>query len=143
MGEEKKAAGAAEEQSVLRRMEKIEALLTQQVEQGRKSLKASRIHTVVLVIFVAVFAVGVFAMNATLHSATRELPAMLSSITQLTDTAQEDLAATVDKLDELDFTALNETIRGIASIRFDALSESIEALQSIIKPFADFMSAFG
>ena len=143
MEEEKKAAGTAEEQSVLRRMEKIEALLTQQVEQGRKSLKAARIHTVVLVIFVAVFAVGVFAMNATLHSATRELPAMLSSIAQLTDTAQEDLAATVDKLDELEFTALNETIRGIASIRFDALSESIEALQSIIKPFADFMGAFG
>lgn len=143
MEEEKREVEKTEEPSVLQRMEKIETLMIEQVEQGKKSLKSSRVHTAILLVFVVVFAIGMFVMNVTLKEATRELPSMLTSITQLTDTAAADLDTTIAKLNEIDFSALNDTIKGIASIRFDVLSDSIESLQSIIKPFAGFMGAFG
>lgn len=129
--------------ALLQKMEKIEALLTEQVEQGKRAHQSARLHTIVLVAFVAVFAIGFFVLDATLKDATRELPTLLESITQLADTADMSLGTTIGKLEEIDFTALNATIQGIASIKFDALSNSIESLQSIIKPFATFMGAFG
>ncbi len=132
-----------EESAIFLKMEKIEALLIEQVEQGKKAHKSARLHTVVLVAFVVVFAIGFFMLDATLKDATRELPTLLASITQLADTADMSLGTTIGKLEEIDFTALNSTIQGIASIKFDALSASIESLQSIIKPFASFMGAFG
>ena len=44
-------------------------------------------------------------------------------------------------MDDIDFDALNEAIKGISTIRFDVLNESIKALTDIIKPFAGFMGA--
>ena len=114
-----------------------ESLLTAQAEHNKKLLRSSRVHTVILLVFVVVFAVGIFAVNGTLASATRELPAMLESITNLTDTAAKEIG----RMDDIDFDALNEAIKGISTIRFDVLNESIKALTDIIKPFAGFMGA--
>lgn len=139
MEEEKQTTEVKEESSVSQRMERIEALLLEQVEQGKKSLKSSRVHTAVMIVFVVVLAIGLFMMNATFQTATHDLPAMLTSITALTDTA----TTAISKVGEIDFTALNDTIKGISTIRFDVLSESIQSLQAIIKPFASFMGAFG
>ena len=63
---------------------------------------------------------------------------MMRSATELADTATREIG----KLEELDIEALNETIKGISSIRFDVLSQSIEELQKIISPFASFMGNF-
>ena len=62
---------------------------------------------------------------------------MLESITNLTDTAAKEIG----RMDDIDFDALNEAIKGISTIRFDVLNESIKALTDIIKPFAGFMGA--
>ena len=102
-------------------------------------LGSSHTHTVILIIFVVVFAIGLFALNATFSTATQELPAMMRSATELTDTATREIG----KLEELDIEALNDAIKGISSIRFDVLSQSIEELQKIISPFASFMGNFG
>lgn len=120
-------------------MDRIEALLAEQVEHSRKTLRSSRVHTVVLIAFVVIFAIGLVAMNGALSSATKELPAMLTSITGMTDAAAKE----IDRLDDIDFDALNKAIEGISTIRFDTLNESIKALTDIIKPFANFMGAFG
>ncbi|MBC5647636.1 hypothetical protein [Christensenella tenuis] len=118
-------------------LERIEALLAAQAEHNKKLLRSSRVHTVILLVFVVVFAAGIFAVNGTLASATKELPVMLESITNLTDTAAKEIG----RMDDIDFDALNETIKGISTIRFDVLNESIQALTDIIKPFANFMGA--
>lgn len=127
----------------MRRMEGMEALLVEQREHNKKALRSSRAHTVILIVFVIVFAAGLFAMNATLQSATKDLPAMLQAVTQLTETATKDLDETIAQINALDFGALNDTIKGIAGIPFDALGESISALQDIVKPFAAVMGALG
>ena len=118
-------------------LERIEALLAAQAEHNKKLLRSSRVHTVILLVFVVVFAAGIVAVNGTLASATKELPVMLESITNLTDTAAKEIG----RMDDIDFDALNETIKGISTIRFDVLNESIQALTDIIKPFANFMGA--
>ncbi|MEA5003141.1 MAG: hypothetical protein VB081_06545 [Christensenella sp.] len=127
----------------MRRMEGMEALLVEQREHNKKALRSSRTHTVIMLVFVVVFAVGLFVMNATLQSATKDLPAMFQAVTQLTETATKDLDETIAQINALDFGALNDTIKGIAEIPFDALGESIAALQAIIKPLASVMGAFG
>ena len=121
------------------KLDKIETLLREQQAHNRKMLRSSHTHTVILIIFVVVFAIGLFALNATFSTATQELPAMMRSATEITDTATREIG----KLEELDIEALNDAIKGISSIRFDVLSQSIEELQKIISPFASFMGNFG
>ncbi len=120
------------------RLERIEALLEQQVELGRKTLRSSRIHTVLLILFAVLLAIGIGVVGTTLSQAAAGLPAALESISGLADTA----AVEIGRLDEFDIAALNEVVEGLASIRFDVLNESIQALTDIIKPFAGFMGAF-
>ena len=120
------------------RLERIEALLEQQVELGRKTLHSSRIHTVLLILFAVLLAIGIGVVGATLSQAAAGLPAALESRSGLADTA----AVEIGRLDEFDIAALNEVVEGLASIRFDVLNESIQALTDIIKPFAGFMGAF-
>ena len=83
-------------------------------------------------------AIGIGVVGATLSQAAAGLPAALESISGLADTA----AVEIGRLDEFDIAALNEVVEGLASIRFDVLNESIQALTDIIKPFAGFMGAF-
>lgn len=120
------------------RLERIEALLEQQVEIGRKTLRSSRIHTVLLILFAVLLVIGIGVVGTTLSQAAAGLPAALESISGLADTA----AVEIGRLDEFDIAALNEVVEGLASIRFDVLNESIQALTDIIKPFAGFMGAF-
>jgi hypothetical protein len=120
------------------RLERIEALLEQQVELGRKTLRSSRIHTVLLILFAVLLAIGIGVVGTTLSQAAAGLPAALESISGLADTA----AVEIGRLDEFDIAALNEVVEGLASIRFDVLNESIQALTDIIKPFVGFMGAF-
>ena len=120
------------------RLERIEALLEQQVEIGRKTLRSSRIHTVLLILFAVLLVIGIGVVGTTLSQAAAGLPAALESISGLADTAAVDIG----RLDEFDIAALNEVVEGLASIRFDVLNESIQALTDIIKPFAGFMGAF-
>ena len=120
------------------RLERIEALLEQQVEIGRKTLRSSRIHTVLLILFAVLLVIGIGVVGTTLSQAAAGLPAALESISGLADTA----AVEIGRLDEFDIAALNEVVEGLASIRFDVLNESIQALTVIIKPFAGFMGAF-
>ena len=47
------------------KLDKIETLLREQQEHNRKMLRSSHTHTVILIIFVVVFAIGLFALNAT------------------------------------------------------------------------------
>lgn len=119
-------------------LERIEALLAAQAEHNKKLLRSSHVHTAILLVFVVVFAIGIFVIGGTLANATKELPVMLESITKLTDTAAKEIG----RMDDIDFDALNETIKGISTIRFDVLNESIQALTNIIKPFANFMGTF-
>ncbi len=127
----------------MRRMEGVEALLVEQREHNKKALRSSRVHTVIMLIFVVVFAVGLLAMNSTLQNATKDLPAMFQAVTKLTETATKDLNETIAQINALDFGALNDTIKGIAGIPFDALGQSIASLQAIIKPLATMMGTFG
>ena len=120
------------------RLERIEALLEQQVEIGRKTLRSSRIHTVLLILFAVLLVIGIGVVGTTLSQAAAGLPAALESISGLADTA----AVEIGRLDEFDIAALNEVVEGLASIRFDVLNESIQALTDIIKPFAGFIGAF-
>ena len=120
------------------RLERIEALLEQQVEIGRKTLRSSRIHTVLLILFAVLLVIGIGVVGTTLSQAAAGLPAALESISGFADTA----AVEIGRLDEFDIAALNEVVEGLASIRFDVLNESIQALTDIIKPFAGFMGAF-
>ncbi|MEG2188728.1 MAG: hypothetical protein RRY08_02775 [Christensenella sp.] len=83
MDEQKQAIDVTNEQ----RMEKIEMLLSEQTVHNKKMLRSSHTHTVIMLVFVAVIVIGLFVLNTTLVEATRELPAMLKSITALTDTA--------------------------------------------------------
>ena len=120
------------------RLERIEALLEPPVEIGRKTLRSSRIHTVLLMLFAVLLVSGIGVVGTTLSQAAAGLPAALESISGLADTA----AVEIGRLDEFDIAALNEVVEGLASIRFDVLNESIQALTDIIKPFAGFMGAF-
>ncbi len=130
---------APEESAVLKQLTKIEELLTEQVAQNKKAVKSSHVHTAVLVVFVAIIAIGLFVANTTLTKATQELPAMLESITHLTDTATDEIG----KLGDLDIASLNDTIKGISTIRFDVLNDSIKALTTIITPLASVIGAIG
>ncbi|MEG1753854.1 MAG: hypothetical protein RR234_08060 [Christensenella sp.] len=118
--EQKQAIDVTNEQ----RMEKIEMLLSEQTVHNKKMLRSSHTHTVIMPVFVAVIIIGLFVLNTTLVEATRELPAMLKSITALTDTA----TVTVGELGKIDF---------------DVLNESIKSLETIIRPLAKIVGAFG
>ena len=64
------------------RLERIEALLEQQVEIGRKTLRSSRIHTVLLILFAVLLVIGIGVVGTTLSQAAAGLPAALESISR-------------------------------------------------------------
>jgi uncharacterized membrane protein len=109
-----------EENRTTDRLERIEALLEKQVELGQKTLRSAKVRNIVLIICTIVFVIGIIAIG--------------SSITQ----ALEAIA----QFSEFDVYSLNEAIAGIASIRYDALNDSIQSLADIIRPLANLIRAF-
>lgn len=109
-----------EENREINKMERIEALLEKQVELGQKTLRSAKVRNIILIVCAIVFVIGTIAIG--------------SSITQ----ALEAIA----QFSEFDVYSLNDAIAGVASIRYDALNDSIQSLADIIRPLANLIRAF-
>lgn len=125
-------APAGEMAALMARLERMEALLEKQAEYGKKTARSRALNTLLTLALVVVFAAGLFALNSTLSTATRELPQLITTTTQ----SVEQLQLTLQDISQIDFAAMNTAIEGISDgvdkMNFDALNESIEDLNRVV-----------
>lgn len=103
---------------------RIEGLLEEQAKHNQKMLRANRIRTVALVVFVVL--------------------AILLAVMVYTKIA--DLNTAIQKIEMIDFEEINQMVsnisgvaQGIEKINFTALNESIEALAEGVSNFRTFI----
>ncbi|MEG0586145.1 MAG: hypothetical protein RR504_07135 [Christensenellaceae bacterium] len=124
---------------ILKRMEGVEALLVEQRTHNKKMRKASTLHSILLCVFVAIFAVGIFMLNGIVRTALSNVPTLIESATQLVDTTANDLDAVLKGIEAINFKGLNKTINGIGNIDFASLNTSINSLQAVVEPLGKMM----
>jgi uncharacterized membrane protein len=122
---------------------RIEELLRRQNQTSEKTLQQAKVRTILCIVAVAVIVIGLLASYMLLEQRTRGIDDLIASTSELVEVVKQDTNSIMGQLLGIDFKTLQEGLEGIASISFDALNESIEALQKIIEPFANFMGMFG
>lgn len=108
----------------------METLLQKQLEQSQKIARHRGIMSLLMLLLVVVFGVGLFALNNTVASATEELPQLIES----TNESVQQLKTTLEDISSLDFESINDAIKemdeGLGAVDFEALNDAILDLQT-------------
>lgn len=130
-----------------KRLENIEELLISTGKQNRRLMAIVVVLAILLLLFVAIFAVGFLALNQTVSQATGDLPLLIQTATQSVQESSTQLNIALADIQSIDFAGLNSAIRGIesgvGSVDFVALNRSILDLQIASQRLAAIMSIFG
>lgn len=121
------------------RFARLEQLLQTQTEQNKKLLASSKIRTIFTVCLAAAIVIGIFAIYGLFANITKEFPQLVQSTTELVDMTQNDLSGILTNIGDIDFKALDEGVKGFASLDFASINSSIQALEATIRPFAEFI----
>lgn len=137
----KKEAGpeAAAGESAEAKLSRLEERLADQVKTNRRLVRGANVRTGILIGLAALFVAGFLYFQTLFTSLANEFSGLVQSTTQLAETAQDELTGVMEKLDSVDFEALNRGVEGISAIDFEALNDSIRSLNDSIDPFAEFM----
>lgn len=100
------------ESSLLKRLEKMEALLEEQTKQSKKAGRVSMVLSSLLVCFVLVFTIGIYTLNRTLASATQDLPELITTAT----TSAEEIQKVAENMNSMDFETLNQSIEDLKKV---------------------------
>ena len=124
------------------RLERMEALLAQQAENTRKTVRSHHITALLLALLVLVVAGGLLWVNTTLADITRDVPQLISTATR----SVEQLETTLADIDKIDFEQMNSAIgevgKGVAAIDFETLNSSIARLNEVVESLSNVMSIF-
>ncbi len=124
------------------RLEKMEALLAQQAENTRKTVRSHRITALLLAMLVLVVAGGLLWVNTTLADITRDVPQLISTTTR----SIEQLETTLADIDKIDFEQMNSAIgevgKGVAAMDFETLNASIARLNEVVESLSNVMGIF-
>lgn len=112
------------ESSLLKRLEKMEALLEEQTKQSKKAGRVSMVLSSLLVCFVLVFTIGIYTLNRTLTSATQDLPELITTAT----TSAEEIQKVAENMNSMDFETLNQSIEDLKKV-----AESLANMTSIFR----------
>lgn len=129
--------------------QELRELLERLDESNRQQAKYARWQCI-FSILAAVCIVGLFALVHTLmpqvQALTAQTEVVLTNLTEVTDQlAGMDLGAMVDNVDELVVTSQNgveQAMEKLNSIDFAALNQAIEDLSDVIEPLAKFFNIF-
>ena len=131
---------------LLKRLEVMEKLLEEQraerQEQAKKDRQYKRIITGLLSCLVIVLAVGMYSLNHTVTTVTKDLPYLITTATE----SMAGIQTVVEDVNSIDFEGLNNTIsgmeEGIGAIDFETLNKSIEDLQKVVESLSNVTSIF-
>lgn len=127
---------------LLARLDSIEKLLQDQQKFNEKTARSRRTTTFLMVCLALILAGGMFWLNLTLSTSTKELPVLIESTTQ----AARQLRVTLEEISAIDFKTLNSTIgeieTSLGAIDFEALNKSIVDLQQVVEKMRKFMDIF-
>lgn len=141
-GKETKKAEQTGGEDLAKRLEAMEELLRQQLEQNKKIAKHRSIMSLLMLCMVVVFGVGLFALNSTVAGATRELPQLIES----TDASVQQLRTTLEDISKLDFEGVNKTVaemgQDLSAVDFEALNDAVLDLQKAAEGLANLTSIF-
>lgn len=107
-------------------VEKIEALLTEQHKENIRLKKIRLLQSFALLLFIAVFTIGMVRLNLTVNRATEGVPALVSTATDSVESTTAELAGLLEEIEAIDFEALGESLEQISLIDFEALAGSLE-----------------
>jgi len=129
--------------------QELKELLERLDESNRQQAKYARWQCI-FSILAAVCVVGLFALVYTLmpqvQALTAQTEVVLTNLTEVTDQlAGMDLGAMVENVDELVVTSkdgVEQTMEKLNSIDFAALNQAIADLSDVIEPLAKFFNIF-
>lgn len=143
MSEEVSVAKTNTNEALLEKLASMENLLREQAEYTKKAAKSRKWTIISILALVVVFAVGLFWLNTTVASTTRQVPALIETM----NSSAGQLQQTLRLFETLDMDAMNSAIRemetGLGNVNFEALNQSIVDLQKVAEGLREFMSIFG
>ena len=133
---------ASTEVDLAQRLANVEELLNQQLEVSKKIAKHRGTLSFLMLCLVLVFAAGLFALNFTAATVTRDLPQLIET----TNESAQQLDETLKDISGLDFESMNSAIadldKGISAIDFEALNSAIVELKKATEGLARLTSIF-
>lgn len=133
-------------EKLLKRLDRVEGLLQLQTRQNKKVGRSKAVQTFLLLCLVVVFGIGLFSLNVTVNTATKDIPKLVQDADKMVQETSGQLEVILQDIRSVDFESLNNTIHGLEegvnSVDFEAMNDSILELQQVVESLARVTSLF-